>query len=185
MRPLSICALLLSITFVNGARASSPPLVEPPVLSGTPVVRDSGIMMLNGRSFSLWGIMPFAGDQRCWRGQKSWDCGEQAALALKHFVEGRHIECHVMDQPVVGRLKAQCFRKSRKGKEAADVGQFLVRHGWALDDAESSGGQYAKDQNEAFAKKRGVWGSSFQTADDWREGIQRFIDKPQTSPAKE
>ncbi len=146
-------------------------------LVGTPVVRDSSVMMLGGRSFSLWGVMPLAGDQKCWNEKSSWDCGEQATIALKHFAENGYLECHIMDEPVEGRLKAQCFRK--KGDKSIDVAQFMVRHGWAMDDAETSGGQYAKDQEEAVRKKRGIWGSRFQTAEDWRAGIQKFVECPE------
>jgi hypothetical protein len=40
-------------------------------LSGSPIVQDSGTLVLNGRKIVLWGITTLDGDQQCWLGQRA------------------------------------------------------------------------------------------------------------------
>ncbi|MDD5587371.1 MAG: hypothetical protein PHY92_10545, partial [Alphaproteobacteria bacterium] len=51
-----------------------------------------------------------------------------------------------------------------------------VKRGWALNQDEESEGLYAPDQDEAHFKRHGIWTSRFQTPEDWRDGVQRFVD---------
>lgn len=150
-------------------------------LDGTPLVQNASNIMIAGKVVSLWGISPLADDQQCLLGARAWPCGEQATIALKHYIENSYVECRIMDEHnKSGNNVAQCFRK--RGKRINDVALFMVSHGWALDNPDSSGGQYAEAQDEATRKRRGIWTSRFQSAEDWRNGVQKYIDCNQPPP---
>lgn len=153
-------------------------LAEPPEaltekLSGVPIVEESGLLILNGQKVSLWGIDTLAPDQKCWQGETSWDCGAQATIALRHFVEERMVECEIVQKPENAPFVARCYRY--KGPHKIDVAGHLVARGWAIDKGEVSAGAYAAAEETAQVEKRGIWDSRFQTPQDWREGVQRFV----------
>lgn len=150
------------------------------ILSGVPVVQESGCLTLNGKTIELWGIDRLAPDQQCWQGDVAWFCGEQSTIALRHFVEGRILNCEVQQIPDNGPLLARCYRQ--KGKERKDISGILVSHGWAMDKGETSGGAYFAAEEEAKKDKRGIWGSRFQSAEDWKEGVQRYLNDPDHEP---
>ncbi|NTU76954.1 MAG: hypothetical protein HGA90_03975 [Alphaproteobacteria bacterium] len=147
-------------------------------IEGIPLVQDSGQMRLGGNRVELWGIETLAGDQQCWHKERAWHCGEQATSTLKHFAEGQRIKCQIKEDLGEGRVKAQCFRQ-KKDKQS-DLGSYLIAQGWAMEDEESSDGAYAQEQEEARFKRRGIWTSRFQTADDWREGLPNYVQYEMT-----
>lgn len=145
-----------------------------PTCTGVAVVQDTSTLVINGEKIALWGIDALAPDQKCWQGETPWNCGEEASMALKHFAEGKLITCdvqHPADED--GPARAKCYRL--KGEMKKDIVEYLIRRGWAMDRGETSGGAYFAVEQEAQADKRGVWGSRFQTAQDWKDGIQRFV----------
>jgi endonuclease YncB( thermonuclease family) len=147
---------------------------EPRELFGTPMVQDSGLLMLDGQEVRLWGIATLAGDQQCWQNDRAWSCGEQATAALKHHIGGWLVRCQIKDDSGDGRVSAICLREQQD--KPYDIARYLVAHGWAMDQRDVSGGLYAMEEGEARQKRRGVWTSRFQTAADWRDGIQRYVD---------
>ncbi len=169
--------LLCSLT-PNATQAQTPE-PESEMLSGVPVVEESGLIVLNGKKITLWGIDTLAPDQQCWQGETAWDCGQQATTALRHFIDGRMVECELL-QPAEGEAPAlgRCYRY--KGQHRIDVGGHLVARGWAMDKGEVSAGIYAAAEESAQAERRGIWDSKFQTPKDWRDGIQRFIGETGT-----
>lgn len=175
---LRLAAIALWIA-VPLAHAQGP---QPEIITGTPLVQESGRVTINGQDIALWGIDTLAPDQQCWQDEAAWCCGEQATMALRHFVEGRLLECKLKSKPESGPALAQCYRQ--KGRAPMrDVSELLVRHGWAMDHSEVSGGAYLTAEEEARQEKRGVWDSRFQTAKDWKQGIQRFVGEPEETPA--
>ncbi len=150
-------------------------------IAGIPVVQNSGLIIVNGQDISLWGISALAPDQQCWQVETSWDCGQQATTALRHFLEGKRIECHVRHRPKNAPVIAQCFVTDEAGKK--DVGDYLVRSGWAINDPALSGDLYEANETLAQNEKSGIWSSRFQTAQDWEDGIQRFVDEGAPDPA--
>lgn len=174
---LLFAPLLALLTLAQGARA------EHEIASGVPVVEEPGILLIGGQKIQLWGIDTLAPDQRCWQGKDSWSCGEESVSVLRHFVQGRQVECRILQKPDASPLVAQCFRK--KGAERRDIAHFLVSHGWAMDRGEASGGAYFEAENEAQEDKRGIWSSKFQTPEDWRLGIQRFVGEEEEGAESE
>lgn len=184
-----LCATILGSAVDSRAqtkeKASSAPTQPTHEISGVPVVQETGVLTIDGQNLVLWGIDTLAPDQQCWQGNVAWFCGEQATIALRHFIEGRFLTCEIQQVPDGNPLLARCYRL--KGAKRKDVSEMLVRHGWALDRGETSGGAYYEAEEEARKDKRGIWGSRFQTAHDWKEGLQRFINDPdhEQQPAEE
>lgn len=138
------------------------------------MVQDAGSLMLAGKRIYLWGIETLANDQKCWLRETAWSCGEEAALALKHFAESVPLRCVVKEILENKAAKAQCFRV--RGDKEIDLGHYMVAQGWALDAPSVSAGLYTKDEEKARVNQNGIWSSRFQTPTDWQEGIQKFLN---------
>jgi len=177
--PHLLCVSLLFCLSLSPALAE-PEETRPEIISGIPVVQESGTLVINGKKIALWGISPLAPDQQCWQGETAWCCGEQAITVLRHIVEGRMVECVVQAKPEDGPILAQCYRRRGRHHRKRDIAAQLVRHGWATDQSESSSGAYLAAEEEARYEKRGIWDSRFQTAQDWKDGIQRFVGEEGT-----
>jgi len=152
-------------------------------LVGVPLVENDGVLSINGQKIALWGVDFLAPDQQCWQGDMAWACGEQAITALKHYLENKTVECVVKQSAVDDApLLALCSRF--KGPKRQDIAEHMILKGWAMERASTSGGYYF--EAEAFAQKGryGIWSSRFQTAQDWRGGVQRFVgeDEDETAP---
>lgn len=151
---------------------------------GIPVVQEAGVLIINGEVIELWGLDNLASDQQCWQDETAWGCGEASILALRHFVEGRTVSCDVQHEADDdGPVSARCFRIN--GTKQHDVAAHLVQNGWALERGETTGGIYFQLEQAAQEQKRGVWSGRFQTAQDWRDGVQRYVGAEQspTAPA--
>jgi endonuclease YncB( thermonuclease family) len=147
---------------------------EQDMIVGVPFVQENGLLTINGQKIALWGIDMLAPDQQCWQGDMSWCCGEHAMSALKHYVENRTVECVIRRKAVEGApALAQCFRL--KGPNRQDIARHLILRGWTVERPQISGGYYFEDEQKAQTGKYGIWSSRFQTAQDWKEGIQRFV----------
>lgn len=139
-------------------------------LIGVPVIQDSGTLRINGQEINLWGIRPLAPDQQCWEKSASWGCGEAATMALRHFIHGSKLKCTIIKKGTEGNSpQATCMQKGMFHKK--DIAHFLVVKGFALD----ASGAYKIQQMKAKKKKRGIWSGRFQTAQDWKDGIQKFM----------
>ncbi|MDD3181889.1 MAG: hypothetical protein PHD48_03685 [Alphaproteobacteria bacterium] len=152
-------------------------------LHGVAVVEDMGTLAINGTRVSLWGMDMLAPDQQCWQNDEAWPCGEEALMALKHFAGGRIVECEMQTAPDKdGPALAKCYRWKRTRK--IDIAEHMIAEGWALERGATSGGIYYWAEQSAQTNKEGAWSGRFQTAQDWRDGIQRFVgeDDPDQQP---
>jgi len=172
--PLPVFAILLCLPGLVALAADTPEF------SGTPVLLPSGVLMIDGRDVTLWGIDGLAGDQQCWHEDRAWDCGEQALIALRHHLTGRPVRCVTKSSSGADKVNAQCFRQ-KDGKED-DLARYLVAEGWARDRSEDSKGLYASDQDGAIRDHRGIWTSRFQTAEDWKNGVPHYVEYKMAPP---
>ena len=158
----SIC--VLSLPALTAAYAD-----DQTIVIGRPAIKDSGNLFMNGIHLRLWGVDTLAPDQQCWEGDMAWCCGEEATMALKHFIHGKKMKCTIIkagdenNPPLAQCEKLRSFRKK-------DLSRFLVFHGFATANVQD----YKPAERKARKMKRGIWSSRFQSAADWRDGIQRF-----------
>jgi endonuclease YncB( thermonuclease family) len=151
----------------------------PTEFTGTPAVLPSGIIMIDGHDVTLWGIDQLASDQECWHESRTWDCGEQALIALRHHLAGHRARC-IVKSDTSNPIGAQCFCKT--GDKEDDIARFLVMQGWARDEHDVTNGLYADDEKAARQSRHGIWTSRFQTAEDWKNGVLRYVEYQSAEP---
>ncbi len=77
---------------------------------------------------------------------------QAAAFVLSDFIGTRTVSCAVTGTDRYDRLVASCEAGG------TDLGQHMVREGWARDRPRYSGGAYSRDEQAARAARRGLWG---------------------------
>jgi endonuclease YncB( thermonuclease family) len=143
-------------------------------MTGQASIIDGDTLEIRGTRIRLWGIDAPESSQLC-RGEDSeqYRCGAQAANDLDTFLAGRPISCLPISLDRYGRTVATC------AVAGADLGQWLVRNGLALDWPEYSKTKYAADQRDAERAGRGIWKGSY--VEPW---LYRMCIRANGSPAK-
>ena len=142
--PVMLVILLLSsAAFANG-------------LVGQASVVDGDTLEIHGTRIRLWGVDAPESSQLC-RGADSnlYRCGAKAANDLDSFIARRTVNCTSVAEDQYGRTVATC------SVGGADIGEWLVRNGLALDWPQYSKGKYASAQREADRSGRGMWAGSY------------------------
>ena len=118
----------------------------------------------NGDEYRIFGIDAPELKQSCKEANgKSWACGRAAKVKLTKLIKGGGVACEVRDKDRFGRFVAVC---SADG--VPDLGEALVRDGYAIDLGRKYGNPYASEEAEAKANKRGIWRGTFERPADWR-----------------
>lgn len=126
-------------------------------------VVDGDSLVVEGQRVRLWGVDAVEQDQPCFDSQGSpYPCGRLAALALRNMVTGLKVECWVEYRDLYDRAVATC------SVGGADLGEAMVRDGWAVDWPRYSRGAYAKAEAEARVARRGIWQGDFQRPEEFR-----------------
>lgn len=160
---LAVSMVLMAGCGGSGSGGSAPPVPNPVI--GTVRVIDGDTIALGEERHRLFGIDAPERGQDCHAMGLAWECGNAATDALKAFVE-RHgrVACESTETDRYGRSVGRCTSGGR------DIGDFMVRNGWALDYAAYSGGAYAGAELEARAEDHGIHIGTFITPSDWRRG---------------
>ncbi len=124
--------------------------------TGQASVIDGDTLEIHGTRIRLWGIDAPESSQLC-RGDDSlpYRCGAQAANGLYAFIAKRPVNCLPVSLDRYGRTAAICQ------VSGADLGEWLVRNGLALDWPKYSKGKYGAVQQDAEKAERGIWQGSF------------------------
>src|SRR5205823_14624619 len=95
---------------------------------GQASVIDGDTLEIHGTHIRLWGIDAPESSQLC-RGEDSsqYRCGAQAANDLDAYIARRAVNCVALSLDRYGRTVATC------SVDGADLGEWLVRNGLALD----------------------------------------------------
>jgi endonuclease YncB( thermonuclease family) len=117
---------------------------------------DGDTLEVHGTRIRLWGIDAPESSQLC-RGEDSlqYRCGAEAANALAAFINARPVNCLPVNLDRYGRTVATC------SVGAADLGEWLVQNGLALDWPEYSKKRYAAIQRASEQAGRGIWKGSY------------------------
>lgn len=118
----------------------------------------------NGDEYRIFGIDAPELKQSCEEANgRSWACGRAAKVKLTTLIKGGNVACQVRDKDRYGRYVAVC------GAEGVpDLGEAMVRDGYAIDLGRKFGNPYAGAEAEARADKRGIWRGNFERPADWR-----------------
>lgn len=93
---------------------------------------------------------------------RDWNCGREAAQALRNLVSGRTVDCTGLDADRYGRLVARCTVGNMV------LNSEMVRLGWAVAYTRHST-LYVREEKEARRDKRGIWRGTFDLPEDWRQ----------------
>src|SRR6201993_5234032 len=143
-----MAALLTLLSLWNPALADD--------LIGQASVIDGDTLEIHGTRVRLGGIDAPESTRLC-RGEDSlqYRCGAKAANDLDAFIARRSVSCTPISLDQYGRTVATC------SVDVADLGQWLVSNGLALDWPNYSRGMYDKNQREAEHAGRGMWSGSY------------------------
>jgi endonuclease YncB( thermonuclease family) len=125
-------------------------------LAGQASVIDGDTLESHGSRIRLWGIDAPESSQLC-RGDDSlqYRCGAKAANDLDSFIARRPVNCQPISLDRYGRTVATC------SVGGADLGDWLVRSGLALDWPQYSKRKYDDAQRAAEQVGRGMWAGSY------------------------
>jgi endonuclease YncB( thermonuclease family) len=125
-------------------------------LTGQASIIDGDTLEIHGTRIRLWGIDAPESDQLC-RDDDSrlYRCGALAANDLDHFIARRPVNCIPLNLDPYGRTVASC------SVGGADLGEWLVRGGLALDWPRYSKAKYDAAQRDAERAGRGIWKGSY------------------------
>ena len=129
--------------------------------TGQASVIDGDTLEIHGIRIRLWGIDAPESSQLCRSADSlQYRCGAKAANELAEFIAGRPVSCIPRTLDRYRRTVGSC------AVDGADLANWLVRQGLALDWPRYSNGRYAAAQEEARQGERGVWSGSF--VEPWR-----------------
>ena len=101
--------------------------------------------------------------QTCRDGEaREWACGRAAKERLAALAAGNDVSCRPQGRDRYGRTLAICSAGA-----VADLGEALVREGYAVDYGRAGSG-YSAAKQEARAARRGLWRGAFERPQDWR-----------------
>ena len=128
----------------------------PADLIGQASIIDGDTLEIHGMRIRFWGIDAPESSQLC-RGDDSlqYRCGAKAANDLANFIARRPVSCISVSLDRYGRTVAAC------SVDGADLGEWLVRSGLALDWPQYSKRKYDAAQREAEHAGRGMWAGSY------------------------
>jgi endonuclease YncB( thermonuclease family) len=96
---------------------------------------------------------------------RDWACGRDAHALLIRIVSRGKVTCASNGKDRYNRTLARC-----SAGDIADVGEALVREGYAIDFMK---GGYQAAEADARAAKRGIWRGEFEQPRDWRAKNRR------------
>ena len=155
-----------ALLLVAIATASPAPPADT-TISGPATVIDGDTIAVQGHRIRLFGIDAPESDQRCISADRlPYNCGSLATSVLEEEIGGATVNCFVIDIDQYHRSVAVCAANDH------DLGERMVRRGFAIDYPFFSGGKYAEPQEDARKAKRGLWAGSFIDPREWRRGVR-------------
>jgi endonuclease YncB( thermonuclease family) len=150
--------------------AAAPPQVR---------VVDGDTIVVGAETVRLWGVDAPEGRQTC-RDRKgaAYACGDVARDRLRQLIKGVPVTCQQRDRDGYDRLVGLC----RAGGH--DLGEAMVRSGWAVEYRQFSSGSYARAESEARAARRGLWAGRFQAPSEWRAEQRALKAAPPRPPGQ-
>ncbi len=123
--------------------------------SGPAVVVDGSTIDIKSNRFRVWGIDTPERGSWCYSFGRRWKPLEDSTIAMRRCVQGKTVTCRTQSIERVWfrqRHTAECWTD-----DGQDVGECMIRAGWATDYTCYSGGYYRDLETEARNKALGLW----------------------------
>jgi endonuclease YncB( thermonuclease family) len=133
---------------------------------------DGDSLNIGGSRFRLFGIDAVELRQTCNRKEMQWQCGEEAASALRNLVDGMTVNCNQRDKDPYGRIVATCTVNGQ------DIAEQMVSMGYAVALPNLSSA-YIPAEKVAKSEQIGIWASDFQLPSEYRAGEPSFAMEDQ------
>lgn len=154
--PIGAVATLVAIGLVAAVAALLWP--PPASISGRAVAVDADTLRIGDTRIRLIGLDAVELDQICMDGAGAeWKCGREARAFLDRLSDEGTTRCAADGRDRYRRVLARC------STSGADLGEQIVRAGWAVADLE-----YGLALAEARLNGRGIWAGRFDDPADWR-----------------
>ena len=149
-------ALLAAAVLIGlSAAAEAQSLRKGDQVAGPAAVVDGQSFDIKSDRFKLWGIDTPDRHTSCYRNGLRWRPTADSRAALRRCIDGKIVTCKV------GKLERKWFRDIYVSEcwtdDGTDVGDCMVRSGWATDYTCYSGGYYEGLESEAKTKGIGLW----------------------------
>ena len=131
-----------------------------------PRIIDGDTIEISGERIRIYGIDAPEAKQSCLDQRGEWWCGFEATNALAFFIGKSWVTCVERDVDRYGRLVGVCYVG---GVDGLDVGEHMVREGWALSYRQYSI-DYIHAEEDAKSNRRGLWRGEFVEPWGWRRG---------------
>lgn len=123
----------------------------------------------NGDQYRIFGIDAPELHQTCKDASgKSWLCGRAAKAKLTTLMKTGGVNCEARSNDRNGPIVAVCSAQA-----TPDLGEAMVRAGYAIDLGGEAGNPYQAAEAEAKDAKRGIWRGTFDRPSDWRQAHPR------------
>lgn len=133
-------------------------------VSGAATVIDGDSLIIQNVHVRLWGVDAPETEQTCTDAEdRRYNCGLLASDVMTEETAGATVSCYRVATDQYGRMVGVCNSRGR------DLGEVMVRRGFAVDYAYFSGGKYRGAELEARTERRGLWSGKFQNPRDWRK----------------
>ncbi len=119
-------------------------------------VVDGDTLLLSGHKFRLEGFDSPEFGTHC----EGLNIYSASSKYLGQLIEGEDLKCEGKSFDQYGRNVGTCSIGSR------DIGELMVKAGWARDWPKYSNGAYTSAEKEARANNNGIWGLSCD-GDEW------------------
>jgi endonuclease YncB( thermonuclease family) len=140
-------------------------------LIGRATVIDGDTIEINSQRIWLFGIDAPELQQTCVADGQTYQCGQQAALALTDHVGQQTVACEQRETDRYGRIIAVCR------VDGADLGAWMVSQGWALAYFLYSR-DYLEQEDAARTAWLGMWQGAFTPPWAWRRAQRQAQESP-------
>jgi endonuclease YncB( thermonuclease family) len=154
--PGKTLAVMLFVAAGSCASAQPPgALNKGDLITGSATVVDGNSLDIKSNRIVLWGIDTPERGAWCYSNGRRWKPRDDSWGALQRCVQGKIVTCRVQ------KVERSWFRRRHTSEcwteDGMDVGECLIRAGWATDYSCFSDGYYRDLETEAKNKGLGLW----------------------------
>jgi endonuclease YncB( thermonuclease family) len=154
--PRWVVAAILFMAAASCGSAQPPSSLKPgDQIAGPGNVADGSSLDIKSNRMRIWGIDTPERGAWCYRADRRWKPMDDATSALRRCLHGKTVTCRVH------KIERTWFRQRHTSEcwteDGQDLGECMIRAGWATDYSCFSGGYYKDLETEARNKGIGLW----------------------------